>query len=287
MHEEMTSLERCLATIRYEPHDRVPVDLHNFMMTIAGLELPPEKLYTDGQLLGEAQVAAWKRFGHDLLLVENGTAALAEACGCEVTYLPGSGWGTAASDGAGPLGSDPAPVWVAPGVIDVFWEGTDQGLWHEFSVNGRWSGAQNLSPLPMGSPPTAIAAATYQVEVFWEGSDTHLWSVAYDNGWQSVRGLGSVPLGSEPEPDLMAPGVLDVFWVGPSTNLWHETDIYGSWTAPSSLGNGPLTTAPAVVSSASGIINVSWRGSDGNVWQLAYDTGWQEAANCLGGGPLP
>ena len=90
MHEEMTSLERCLATIRYEPHDRVPVDLHNFMMTIAGLELPPEKLYTDGQLLGEAQVAAWKRFGHDLLLVENGTAALAEACGCEVTYLPGS-----------------------------------------------------------------------------------------------------------------------------------------------------------------------------------------------------
>jgi uroporphyrinogen decarboxylase len=60
------------------------------MMTIAGLTLPPEKLYQDGQLLGEAQLAAWKRFGHDMLLVENGTAALAEACGCEVTYLPGS-----------------------------------------------------------------------------------------------------------------------------------------------------------------------------------------------------
>jgi uroporphyrinogen decarboxylase len=90
MSESMTSLERCLATIRFQPHDRVPVDLHNFMMTVAGLDLPPARLFQDGQLLGEAQVDTWKRFGHDMLLVENGTAALAEACGCEVTYLPGS-----------------------------------------------------------------------------------------------------------------------------------------------------------------------------------------------------
>jgi uroporphyrinogen decarboxylase len=89
MHEEMTSLERCLATIRMEPHDRVPVGLHNFMMTVADLRLPPERIYQDGQLLGEAQVAAWKRLGHDLLMIENGTAALAEACGCKVSYLPG------------------------------------------------------------------------------------------------------------------------------------------------------------------------------------------------------
>jgi uroporphyrinogen decarboxylase len=87
--EEMTSLERYLATIRLAPHDRVPIDLHNFMMTVADIELPPEKIYQDGQLLGRAQLAAWKRFGHDMLLVENGTAALAEACGCEVSYIKG------------------------------------------------------------------------------------------------------------------------------------------------------------------------------------------------------
>ena len=90
MSAEMTSLERCLATIRLQPHDRVPVDLHNFMMTVADLKLSPQQLYQDGQLLGEAQVAAWKRFGHDMLLVENGTGALAEACGCPVSYLLGS-----------------------------------------------------------------------------------------------------------------------------------------------------------------------------------------------------
>jgi len=90
MYEEMTSLDRCLATIRLQPHDRVPVDLHNFMTTVVDSRLPPAKLYQDGPLLGEAQLAAWKRFGHDMLLVENGTASLAEACGCEVSYLQGS-----------------------------------------------------------------------------------------------------------------------------------------------------------------------------------------------------
>ena len=88
--EQMNSLERCLATIRLQSHDRVPVDLHNFMMTLAGVNLPPEKMFRDGQLLGEAQIAAWQRFGHDMLIVENGTAALAEACGCEVSYTSGS-----------------------------------------------------------------------------------------------------------------------------------------------------------------------------------------------------
>ena len=88
-HEEMNSLERCLATIRRQPHDHVPVDLHNFMMTLAGINLPPEKMFRDGQLLGEAQIAAWQRFGHDMLIVENGTAALAESCGCEVSYAAG------------------------------------------------------------------------------------------------------------------------------------------------------------------------------------------------------
>lgn len=90
MSEEMTSLERCLATVRHQPHDRVPVDLHNFMMTVKDVPLPPERLFCDGRLLGEAQVAAWRRYGHDMLLVENGTASLAEACGCEVNYLPDS-----------------------------------------------------------------------------------------------------------------------------------------------------------------------------------------------------
>jgi len=42
--------------------------------------------FRNGEAMAEGQIKAWKRFGHDVLIVENGTAALAEACGVEVYY---------------------------------------------------------------------------------------------------------------------------------------------------------------------------------------------------------
>jgi len=84
----MDSIERTLATLAFKQSDRVPVDLHNFMVTprYIGAEDSPD-FYRNGEALAEGQIAAWRRFGHDVLLVENGTAALAEACGVEVEYL--------------------------------------------------------------------------------------------------------------------------------------------------------------------------------------------------------
>jgi uroporphyrinogen decarboxylase len=42
--------------------------------------------FRDGEAMAEGQIMAWRRFGHDVLLIENGTAALAEACGVQVQY---------------------------------------------------------------------------------------------------------------------------------------------------------------------------------------------------------
>jgi uroporphyrinogen decarboxylase len=42
--------------------------------------------FRDGEAMAEGQILAWRRFGHDMLLIENGTAALAEACGVQVQY---------------------------------------------------------------------------------------------------------------------------------------------------------------------------------------------------------
>jgi uroporphyrinogen-III decarboxylase len=72
--EQMTSLERTMAVIRHQIPDRVPVDLHNFLVTIAG------------EMLAEAQIKFWRDFRHDVLLVENGVIAEAGACGCEVDW---------------------------------------------------------------------------------------------------------------------------------------------------------------------------------------------------------
>lgn len=87
MPEEYNSIERTLRTLKFQPVDRVPVDLHNFMLTPKFLGATDfADFYRDGAAMAEGQIKAWQRFGHDVLLVENGTAALAEACGVKVLY---------------------------------------------------------------------------------------------------------------------------------------------------------------------------------------------------------
>jgi MtaA/CmuA family methyltransferase len=82
----MTSFERVMITIGHGIPDRVPVDLHNFLTAIRAAGMPFGAALQSGELLAESQILAWREFGHDMLLVENGTVAEAQACGCEVLY---------------------------------------------------------------------------------------------------------------------------------------------------------------------------------------------------------
>jgi len=88
MSASMNSLERTWTVLRGGIPDRVPVDLHNFLMVAQASGLPFPEFLQNGEAMAEGQVKAWHEFGQDVLLLENGTAALAEACGCEVEYLP-------------------------------------------------------------------------------------------------------------------------------------------------------------------------------------------------------
>lgn len=87
MAEQMNSIERVWTVLRGGVPDRVPVDLHNFMMTAYASGAPFPEFFQSGEAMAEGQIQAWREFGHDVLLIENGTAALAEACGCEVEYM--------------------------------------------------------------------------------------------------------------------------------------------------------------------------------------------------------
>jgi MtaA/CmuA family methyltransferase len=84
---EITSVERVLTTLRHEQPDRVPVSLPNFMVT-ARMVAPRSfaEFFHAGEAMAQGQIQAWRRFGHDVLILENGTAALAEACGVRVIY---------------------------------------------------------------------------------------------------------------------------------------------------------------------------------------------------------
>jgi uroporphyrinogen decarboxylase len=87
---QMNSVERTWTVLQGGIPDRVPVDLHNFMMTaeLSGISFPD--FLQNGAAMAEGQIKAWREYGHDVLIVENGTAALAEAMGCAVEYLEGS-----------------------------------------------------------------------------------------------------------------------------------------------------------------------------------------------------
>jgi len=86
MPKAMTSVERVRAAIELRAPDRVPVDLHNFQPAALATGLPMQKVFQDGALLAEAMLKAWREFGHDMILLENGTACNAQACGVEVIY---------------------------------------------------------------------------------------------------------------------------------------------------------------------------------------------------------
>jgi len=90
MKRKLTSLDRVKIVLNGGIPDRVPVDLHNFMMTAQASGMAFPEYFQNGEAMAEGHIKAWQEFGHDVLLLENGTVALAEACGCEVEYLDDS-----------------------------------------------------------------------------------------------------------------------------------------------------------------------------------------------------
>jgi MtaA/CmuA family methyltransferase len=82
----MSSIERVRAAIELRKPDRVPVDLHNFQPAAYATGMPMSEVFQDGELLAQAMLDAWREFGHDMILLENGTACNAQACGVEVIY---------------------------------------------------------------------------------------------------------------------------------------------------------------------------------------------------------
>jgi len=84
---KMTAIERVETVLRGGVPDRVPVDFHDFMVAAQRSGLPFPEYFQDGEAMAEGQIANWRELGHDVILVENGTAALAQACGVGVEYM--------------------------------------------------------------------------------------------------------------------------------------------------------------------------------------------------------
>jgi len=75
-----------MMVIRHQIPDRIPVALHNFLPTIHYAGYPLGEALRDGEMLAEAQLKFWKDFEQDVIMLENGVIAEAEACGSKAVY---------------------------------------------------------------------------------------------------------------------------------------------------------------------------------------------------------
>ena len=208
--------------------------------------------------------------------------------GFTVSYAspPSPGWAGYEGLGSGPLGGQPHVISSGPGNLDVFWRGTDNGLWHTWYSGGQWHGPQALAPAgSLASDPSPVSSEAGALDVFWEGTDGNLWHVWYQNGWHGPQSLGGGPLGSAPQPVSWGSGQIDVFWKGTDGNLWHMWYLNG-WYGPQSLGGGPLLSTPHPVSWGFGNIDVFWEGPGESLVHEWYGNGWQGPQNLGGAGTV-
>ncbi len=82
----MTPLERTRTVFSGDIPDRVPVCLPSFRHAARLAGLTVREYCQSGVRMAEAQLAYWDEFRHDIIDIENGIAAMAEAVGCGVAY---------------------------------------------------------------------------------------------------------------------------------------------------------------------------------------------------------
>ena len=87
---EMTAVERVETVLAGGIPDRVPLHQHDFLLAANESSVPFPQFMRDGEAIADGLLRQWRRFGHDVLIVESGTATLAEACGVGVEFLDDS-----------------------------------------------------------------------------------------------------------------------------------------------------------------------------------------------------
>lgn len=205
-------------------------------------------------------------------------------CQTEPGWPATAAWHGFAGLGSGPLGGPPSAVAPRPGLLEIFWRGTDGGLWHTWENDGTWYGPRSLGGA-MASDPSVVSPSPGVMDIFWKGVDGQLWHTWYNAaGWQGPRPLGGT-LATAPTAVAPGNGVVDVFWRSVDLALTHAWFNQG-WNPPQELAPGNIGDGqPFPATSSTGVIDVFWRGADNNLWHDWYNQGWN-APQSLGFGPL-
>ena len=82
----MDAIERVTKVLRGELPDRVPVGLHCYLMACKMHGGRFDDILRNGEAMAEAQLNAWRTLRHDVIMLEIGVCAEAEALGCSIRY---------------------------------------------------------------------------------------------------------------------------------------------------------------------------------------------------------
>ena len=203
------------------------------------------------------------------------------------TYWTGTGW-----TGWAPLGSpssgadgDPAVVSWAPGRLDVFVRGANDGkLWQKFTDNGGASWSDWLKPVGddgvLASAPEVSSRDRGLLDVFVRGTDGNVYQRWWDGGrWNDFWvSHGQPPSGTKGEPGTASQDVghSDLFVRGGDDKLWQRAwngQGWSSWFQPVG-NNGTLASPPEATSWGPGNLLVFVRGTDNGMYALRYSGSW-------------
>ena len=162
----------------------------------------------------------------------------------------------------GRIGLGPCAVSAPGGVIDVFWRGSDDRLWHgQFTPGAGWSGPQQLASA-LRSAPSPVTSSPASTAVLWQGNHDSLWIISrgLSGTWSRPRRL-RMPAGGAPQATAQPTGGIEVYWTTGSgmAGLQEAFDNSGTgWHGPRNLG-GQLSSAP-LPATAAGAVRVLWLG---------------------------
>jgi hypothetical protein len=133
---------------------------------------------------------------------------------------------------------------------EVFWKGTNGGLWEIYWDRNGWHGPVDNGMGPLGSDPSVAVWPSGTVnpagqqDVFWKGyGNNNLYEAVWTNNRWSAKGPVPNVDNVDSAPTVAINAAMnqeEVFWKGTNGDLWEIYWDRNGWHGPVDNGMGPL-----------------------------------------------
>jgi Domain of unknown function (DUF1906) len=235
-----------------------------------------DTVWTNHQRLHQFQGEHTESYGGVTLSIDGDVSDGDQAPPGFATWSP---WrAVAPGAGSAPPQSAPAVASWGPGRLDVFWQGADRQIYHQWSVDCACTESIGGPPGGAWSAPAAVSWSLNRLDVLVRGGDQALWHTFWDSsGWHQWARVGGL-ISRAPAAASWNAGRLDVFVVGLDQHLYH-TYWGGQFWRPFEALGGLFVSDPAAVSWGPDRIDLFTLGSGGVLYHEWWDgvswLGWR------------